>query len=174
MLDICRTGEGELMATGEENLANAFRDWLISDRFARFEERGPNNFWQSPIECVFFHAVQTACSLQVSWFEFVTALPADNQQLQCQSQVPINGHRVDYLFTVISDNGPVSHLIVECDGHDFHERTKDQAKRDRSLDRAYQEGGYTVFRFTGSEIYRDAFACARQVLRWAENVAWKR
>lgn len=58
-------------------------------------------------------------------------------------------------------------LIVECDGHDFHERTKEQAKRDRSRDREAQLEGATVFRFTGSELYRDSWDCASRVIDWA-------
>jgi very-short-patch-repair endonuclease len=58
-------------------------------------------------------------------------------------------------------------LIVECDGHDFHERTKEQARKDRSRDRGGQLAGIPVFRFTGSELWRDALACAEQVHDWA-------
>ncbi len=53
-------------------------------------------------------------------------------------------------------------LIVECDGHDFHERTKEQAAKDRSRDRDLTLMGHRVIRFTGSEIHRDAMGCARQ------------
>lgn len=58
-------------------------------------------------------------------------------------------------------------LIIECDGHDFHERTKEQAKRDRSRDRDAQMEGATVFRFTGAELYRDSWDCASRVIDWA-------
>lgn len=54
-------------------------------------------------------------------------------------------------------------MIVECDGHDFHERTKDQAAKDRGRDRELQEMGYIVYRFTGSELWANAMGCARQV-----------
>lgn len=46
-------------------------------------------------------------------------------------------------------------LCIYADGHDFHERTPQQAKRDRSIDRELQRLGYTVLRFTGSEINSD-------------------
>lgn len=55
-------------------------------------------------------------------------------------------------------------VAVECDGHDFHERTKEQAAHDRSRDRALTRHGWTVLRFTGSEINRDARRCAQEVL----------
>jgi very-short-patch-repair endonuclease len=56
-------------------------------------------------------------------------------------------------------------VIVECDGHDFHERTKEQAARDRSRDRATQAAGHIMLRYTGSEIYRDPLGCARNALK---------
>jgi len=66
-------------------------------------------------------------------------------------------------------------VIVECDGHDFHERTKEQAARDRSRDRRASLSGFVVLRFTGSEIWKDPLGCAEQVMRWfmAESVREK-
>lgn len=58
-------------------------------------------------------------------------------------------------------------LIVECDGHNFHERTKEQAAKDRSRDREALLAGLDVFRFTGSEIYRDPWGCAEKIIDWA-------
>lgn len=58
-------------------------------------------------------------------------------------------------------------LIIECDGHDFHERTKEQAARDRAKDRAALLSGQDQLRFTGSEIWRDPWECATQVFDWA-------
>jgi very-short-patch-repair endonuclease len=61
-------------------------------------------------------------------------------------------------------------LFVECDGHDFHERTPEQAERDRSRDRDIQAAGIPVLRFTGREIYRDAGACAGEVAEHLERM----
>ncbi|MFC3229373.1 endonuclease domain-containing protein [Marinibaculum pumilum] len=55
-------------------------------------------------------------------------------------------------------------VVVECDGHKFHERTKEQARRDRSRDRWMTSKGIKILRFTGSEIYRDADRCANEVV----------
>jgi very-short-patch-repair endonuclease len=59
--------------------------------------------------------------------------------------------------------GAVCRLVVECDGHPYHERTKEQAARDRSRDRELQGLGYVIFRFTGSEIVRNPYGCVQQV-----------
>lgn len=55
-------------------------------------------------------------------------------------------------------------LAIEVDGHDFHERTKEQAQRDRSRDRELTAAGWRVLRFTGREVYQDAGKCVREVL----------
>lgn len=67
-------------------------------------------------------------------------------------------------------------VIIECDGHDFHERTKGQAQHDRERDRYMQKRGYRVMRFTGSELYRDPMKCAKELddfLASDESVAKK-
>jgi very-short-patch-repair endonuclease len=56
------------------------------------------------------------------------------------------------------------HLIVECDGHDFHDRTKEQASKDRARDRALQSLGYRVYRYTGSDLWRDVCVYAVEVV----------
>lgn len=60
--------------------------------------------------------------------------------------------------------GPPKTLVaIECDGHDYHERTKEQAKRDKSRDRQMMALGVQTLRFTGSEIFADPTACAADV-----------
>lgn len=56
-------------------------------------------------------------------------------------------------------------LLIECDGHDFHERSKEQARRDKRRDRELQSDGFKVLHFTGSEIWADPLACAQEALR---------
>lgn len=64
-----------------------------------------------------------------------------------------------------------SELLVECDGHDFHEKTKDQARKDKRRDRTLQSLGFYVFRFTGSEIWKDPIRCADEVFSQLQKVS---
>lgn len=59
----------------------------------------------------------------------------------------------------------VVRLVVECDGHAFHEKTPLQAKRDKSRDRYLLADGRPVMRFTGSEIFQTPLQCATQVVQ---------
>jgi len=77
-------------------------------------------------------------------------------------QAEIAGFRVDAAlwFQCGTSRGGVA---IECDGHAFHEKTKEQASRDKARDRSILAAGFPVMRFTGSEIFRDPVACASQV-----------
>ncbi len=62
-------------------------------------------------------------------------------------------------------------IVIEVDGHEFHERTKEQAQRDKSRDRALTGAGYRVLRFTGSEVFRDPIARAESIMFQLEEMA---
>ena len=55
-------------------------------------------------------------------------------------------------------------MVVECDGHDFHEKTKEQARRDKRRDRFLQSRGLKVLHYTGSEIWADPSAVAQEII----------
>jgi len=88
---------------------------------------------------------------------------AEHGTLLIQLQETLLDWRADFVLSCPSITKKKA--IIECDGHDFHERTKEQAARDRSRDRDAQEAGYMMLRYTGSEIYRDPLGCARAALK---------
>lgn len=85
-------------------------------------------------------------------------------------QEQIGEFRVDFLIVAKFLSGDVVRVVVECDGHEFHERTKEQAERDRRRDRELQILGYRVLRFTGREIWRDALACSFSVAKFLQTL----
>lgn len=99
--------------------------------------------------------------------------PDGEVNVRIQPQVVLYGCRVDFLITmntVHENNAGIQvfskQAIIECDGHEFHERTKEQASRDRERDRNLQLQGLPVLRFTGSDIWQDVFRCAEEVLNF--------
>jgi very-short-patch-repair endonuclease len=76
-------------------------------------------------------------------------------------QLRIDGARLD--FALVGLVSP-TWICIELDGHDFHERTKEQAAKDRARERDLTARGWTVVRFTGSEIYQDVSKCWSEVL----------
>lgn len=72
-------------------------------------------------------------------------------------------YRVDFLIPVIYKNQENISFVVECDGYEFHQKTKQQVERDNQRQRDLQEAGYEVIRFSGTEIYHKPYQCAISV-----------
>lgn len=85
------------------------------------------------------------------------------------AQASILTYRADFVITI--SEGDLSHsIVIECDGHNFHEKTKEQAAKDKSRDRAMTLAGHHVIRFTGSEIYRASDRCVGEVAALLERL----
>jgi very-short-patch-repair endonuclease len=81
----------------------------------------------------------------------------------------IGRHTVDFGIVVHFVANEQIKIVVECDGHDFHEKTKEQAARDKSRQCDLEIAGWRVLRFTGSMIWRDHKWCADRVAKLATN-----
>jgi len=90
-------------------------------------------------------------------------------------QHPVGPYRVDFLV-IASWSTPwtdptQSTVIIECDGHEFHEKTKEQVAKDKKRERYIQSNSFSkVLRFSGSEIYNDPFECAAEIIGNLESV----
>ncbi len=114
----------------------------------------------SPIERLLFEAM--ACH-QICDYRNIPSTPGNcNSEAywRITPQAQIGKYRVDFL---IEDLPHKVRAVIECDGHQFHERTKEQARKDRSRDRDLQGEGYLVLRYTGSEIWADPMACVQDI-----------
>jgi very-short-patch-repair endonuclease len=64
--------------------------------------------------------------------------------------------RVDFAIFIPRISVATPLVVVGCDGHQFHERTPDQASKDRKRIRALQRLGIAVMPFTGTDVIRDS------------------
>lgn len=55
-------------------------------------------------------------------------------------------------------------LVIECDGHEFHEKTKEQVEYRNERDLELKKHGIDVLHFSGSQIYNNPFKCAFQII----------
>lgn len=60
-------------------------------------------------------------------------------------------------------------IIIECDGHEFHQKTKEQVARDNEREYNLKMQGYDVIRFSGSQIYNDPLGCAEKAYKYIAN-----
>jgi hypothetical protein len=118
--------------------------------------------WMPPVGLPGADESAGACGASVS--------SASGIEMDLWSQVPVvanhNAYRLDFVLAARWERLRVF-VDVELDGHDFHERTKEQAERDKKRDRDLQSVGYHVARFTGSQVYRDPLGVAEEAIGFA-------
>ena len=117
---------------------------------------------QSPIEVIFNYAFD------------ILVFDRDIAYLYLEPQYDIvangNKYRADFYFdnNVILESKHVCdnpfRLIIECDGHEFHEKTKEQVKKNNNRNFDFQKEGYEVLHFSGSQIYNEPFECANKTI----------
>lgn len=83
-----------------------------------------------------------------------------NTYVTCQQD--IGEYRVDFLLRTYF-KGNFKDIIIECDGHNFHGKTKEQVARDKKRDRYLTSMGYFILRFSGSEIYNNPDKCIEEI-----------
>lgn len=90
-----------------------------------------------------------------------------------QYEINIEGKKYIADFVFIAEESIASgiynykyKLVIECDGHKFHEKTKEQVAYDNEREYAFKMAGYDVIRFSGSQIYNNPFRCAKQAYEY--------
>jgi len=105
---------------------------------------------ESPLEKTFLIGLMTYTEYIDVWLDgrFSNQLKAENYRLDFAVQDPELGIK----------------LNIELDGHNYHERTEEQAVSDRSRDRILSLQGWQVIRFHRKEIDTDLKSCIEQVV----------
>lgn len=91
---------------------------------------------------------------------FIDVIAIEKQSwIDCKKQK----YRVDFLIPVVYKNQENKLFVIECDGHEFHQKTKEQVEKDNEKTRNLQKAGYEVIRFSGTEIWHKPYQCASEV-----------
>jgi very-short-patch-repair endonuclease len=171
----------ERFAIVDGHYVTSFRNRLCTSRddveFRRWGMvRVPNSIWYRPAGHYCIVCMHVCCIKELPCYQrgpWLVMLPPSSEKCESPIEVMLDlalrrvgliftnqlillKYRVDFAFEA-------QKLIVECDGHDFHERTKEQATRDKRRDRDLLKLGWRTIRFTGSEIFKDPDACAKEV-----------
>jgi DNA-binding response OmpR family regulator/very-short-patch-repair endonuclease/transcription elongation factor Elf1 len=109
--------------------------------FLRKDSAKPSGLTESPIEEQFWQCLQRELDSE----SMVLIVP----------QYSVGHYRLDFAI-------PTSKVAIELDGHEFHS-SKRQRTYDAKRDRYLQEQGWRVYRFTGTEIYRDVQGCVEEL-----------
>lgn len=128
---------------------------------------------ESPIEAIF-----------VMWWvavrRFVRAVFVPHPQRfmwTARFQVPVTARGNNYRLDIVIEHDDDARtqrlealgfrggrIAVELDGHDFHERTKEQVTLRNQRDRDLAAEGWRVLHFSGSEVVNRRYECAWEVL----------
>ena len=79
-------------------------------------------------------------------------------------QHPAGRYFIDFALLGLIDTWRVS-IAVEIDGHEFHEKTKEQVARDKRRDSDLSALGFVVLRFSGAEIYHNPAGCVHERIK---------
>jgi hypothetical protein len=142
---------------------------------------------ESPIEAIF-----------LTWWLAIARTRFDSHHVEHeiglwpQISVEANGEAYRFDFTVGLNDPDLMleaesvgvtfpNIGIELDGHEWHERTKEQVTDRNQRDRNLQMADYKVFHFSGSELVADPVQCVTEVLEFAfdalcafKREMWKR
>lgn len=151
---------------------NAPKHPLIVDPSQQIPNKAFRSRWErqlgqteSPIEARFLEAFCEA-ALEAGYLIGPNPKVRDGgyqETIGVKPQKVLDRYRLDFEITFVFEFGFIL-IAVETDGQAFHDRTPEQSDRDRERDRAVQQLGYEVMRFSGRAIFADAKACAMEVL----------
>ena len=121
---------------------------------------------QSPIEQIFYTAFNIVSFHSKYNFYLIPQYVTNTKE----------AYRSDFAFEtdIIEKDGNLKFkewfcLLIECDGHEYHNSSKDQVARDNKRDYELKKLGYDILHFSGSQIYRDPIGCAKDVYSYILN-----
>jgi hypothetical protein len=152
-----QTERSQIASTVEGNLMRGLAETIGCELESKME---------SPLERKVLDCLIQQFQGSVIYDSAVKGVLVNHQQVQvgCVPQFEVHLARTVRLDFAFMAEGRPRHVAMEVDGHDYHERTKEQARRDKSRDRMLTMAGWSVLRFTGSEIFNGTEACLREVL----------
>lgn len=90
-------------------------------------------------------------------------LPGD-MRVDAQRSVVADRGRFRLDVAIVSATNESVRVAVEVDGFAYHDRTPEQAERDKQRDRALTRAGWRVLRFSAAEVLRNPKACAIEIV----------
>jgi len=150
----------------------------IAKRLGQLKNQLVHEFESGVLSTIAAHEISSPIE-QIFLMEWRFSRAEERFRLQLRPQQPIRTdsgtYFLDYCITAIDNPASRFSVAIELDGHEFHEKTPEQAtndkRRERAILRAGAPNGLVVFRFTGSEIFRDCKACVKEIVDYIEQRA---
>lgn len=85
-------------------------------------------------------------------------------QISIESQFKIGQYIADFTVCFYSPYINEEYVAIEIDGHQWHEKTKEQVMRDKKRERYFLRRDFQVMRFSGTEVFYNSDECAKECL----------
>lgn len=140
----------------------------------------PTKRFESPLEAAFWMWWHVFCERHGAdrWIDLIQQQTVVAKEQNYRLDFVVRPFDWDDFYPRLQAAGlPVPRIGVELDGHDFHERTKEQVAKRNARDRHLLSEGWLIFHYSGSEFVKDPRECVEQVVNEAltANLAsWKK
>lgn len=134
----------------------------VQDRLARYQRLVSVEYGERVRERILRCNITSPIE-QVFLLEWHFQRLEERYRIDLHPQHKVSCGEKDYRIDFVALNQTGLKLAIELDGHDFHEKTREQVAKDKQRQRALVADGFTVLRFSGSEIVRDVKACVDEV-----------
>lgn len=116
---------------------------------------------ESPIEQIFITAFEL----------YLIFNQKEDIFLFSQKEIQVNDRKyiVDFYFEedeYVNKFNTNKKIIIECDGYEFHQKTKEQVQKDNEREYNLKMAGYEILRFSGTQIYNNPFKCAEDTYNY--------
>lgn len=122
-------------------------------------------------------AIESDCinaNMQISFPTLPDEIKWTSLLICLSSQIDVGSYSIDFELLAEGFTEAIVKLAIEIDGHDFHEKTKEQAGYDKRRDREITMRGYHILRFTGSEIYTNPIKCVQEIMNVLVSLIFER
>ncbi len=144
----------------------------IQSRLQWMKSRVAKEFEKRVMSEIGIHGVASPIE-QIFLMEWIFGKHSEDLGVKLIPQKPIETERgnyiVDFMIIFSTSESKLGRVVIELDGHDFHEKSKNQVMRDKIRERALISSGATVLRFSGSEVFRNPRACVEEVVAFIQN-----
>ena len=118
----------------------------------------------SPIEQIFFLCWKIY-KTQSRIFDFIKIKAISQQDIKIDDRKYIADFCFEYYLANGKETRFESPVIVECDGYDSHS-SKQQRNYDTNRENDLKMAGYSVIRFTGTQLYTEPYKCVIQTAKF--------
>lgn len=130
-------------------------------------------FWndesiKSPIEQIFITAFEFYCRLENKKRIFLfpqKEVIYNNKKYYIDFEFEADDYLTSLIFEDKLKNKNFK-LAIECDGYEFHQKTKEQVQHDNEREYNLKMAGYEVLRFSGIQIYNNPLKCVEDTYNY--------